>query len=119
MRMFEAESQAYLLAGDRFYEDPEDAESAQHKFFQSSVFVLTLAIAADSTNASAEFHLGKVLARKSYTGSGTWDTNTLRAAVRHLARAQRLAAGRYQSLKSDIDKALQHERANLDSLGHH
>ena len=118
MVVYQAEQQAYLVAGDRFYEDPEDAQSAQHKFFQSSVFFLTLAITADSTNALAEYHLGQVLARKSYTGFGTWDANILRAAVNHLARADRHAIGRYQPLKADIVKALRHERANLDSLGH-
>ncbi len=117
MRVFEAEWQAYLVAGDRFYADPEDAEGAEHKFFQSSVFLLRLAIAAESASASAEYHLGEVLARKSYTGFGTWNADTLKAAVEHLARAQRLAVGRYQSLKADIDKALQRERENLDSLG--
>jgi len=116
MQVFEAEWQAYLVAGDRFYADPEDAEGAQHKFFQSSLFLLRLAVSADSTNASAEYHLGKVLARKSYTGFGTWNTDTLKAAIEQLARAERLAFGPYASLKPDIEIALRRERESLDSL---
>jgi len=116
MQVFEAERQAYLLAGDRFYQDPEDAQGAQQKFFQSSLFLLRLAVSADSTNASAEYHLGQVLARKSYTGFGTWNADTLKAAVEHLARAEGLAIGPYQALKPEIAKVLQREQENLDSL---
>ncbi len=116
MQVFDAEWQAYIVAGDRFYADPEDAEGVQQKFFQSSVFLLRLAVAADSINASAEYHLGQVLARKSYLGFGTWNTDTLNVAVEHLARAERLAIAAYASLKPNIEKALRRERESLDSL---
>ena len=116
MQVFDAEWQAYLVAGDRFYADPEYAEGVQQKFFQSSVFLLRLAVAADSINASAEYHLGQVLARKSYLGFGTWNTDTLNVAVEHLARAERLAIAAYASLKPNIEKALRRERESLDSL---
>ena len=119
MRAFAVESQAYIVAGDRFYEDPEDAQSVQHKFFQSSVFLLLLAVDADSLNALAEYHLGKVLARKSYTGFGTWDQDTLKAALKHLVRAQALAVGQYASVRPEITAELRQQRQNLDTLGHH
>ena len=116
--IFDAERRAYELAGSRFFQDPEDAQGAQSGFYLSSLKVLRLAVAADSTNASAAFHLGQVMARKSYKGWGEWDIDTLRASIRHLSRAQALAVGRYNQLRPAIDASLRREQANLDSLRH-
>lgn len=102
---YRLEEEAYLQAGEvtRFYSDPEDSQSDRHIFFQTSVHLLTLAVKADSTNASAAYHLGVVLGDQSYQGWGEWSASELRVALRWLALAKRMAIGSYASLRASID----------------
>lgn len=107
------EEEAFALASQRFFQAPEDADPARPGFYQSSVKILRLAVDADSTNAEAVYHLGAVLARKSYAGFGKWDTRLLREAVARLRAAKRLAMGRFAYLRPAVDQDLSRETHNL------
>ena len=113
-RLFNLERQAEADAASLYAN--EDEEFDVHKFYQSSAFIFTLAVAADSSNARAEYHLGQVLARKSYQGNGEWDVDSLRVAVQHLRHARTIAVGSYLPLRVHIEADLRREQANLDSL---
>jgi hypothetical protein len=111
----DSEERAYAISSMRFFQDPEDAQGARSGFYQSSVKVFRLAVDADSTNAEALYHLGVVLARKSYLGAGTWDRSLLRQAVSALRRAQLRATGPYARLRSLIERDLARENHNLET----
>lgn len=106
------ETRAYDLAAPRFFEDPEDAQASRGNFYQSSVKILGLAVAADSSNAWAQYHLGAVLARKSYSGFGTWDRRLLAEAVEQLRNAEGRATGPYAALRPKI----QHDREEQERI---
>ena len=107
------EERAFSLASLRFFQDPEDADPARPGFYQSSLKILRLAVDADSTNAEALYHLGQVLARRSYSGFGKWNTRVLQEAIVRLRAAERRAVGRYAYLKPAIDEDLSRETHNL------
>lgn len=109
----EQEERAYDVAADRFFQSPEDAEGSRPGFYLSSVKALRLAVDADSSNALALYHLGLTLARKSYTGFGSWNQNELREAVNILAEAQARAVGPYARWRAQIARDLLRERGNL------
>jgi hypothetical protein len=117
MSLYRLEREAYTAASESpFFQDPEDAQTARAEFFQSSLKVLTLATAADSTNASAWYHLGTVTAAKSYQGFGTWDIDLVRMAISQLEIAESRATRAYRSIRPSIRKALGEQRKIIASI---
>ena len=114
--IFRLEQRAYEISAGALYSDAEDAQGDRHELFRSSVTVLRLAVAADSSNAAALFHLGQALAQASYTGWGEWDTTMLREAVGKLESAERRAVGRFAPLRPSIRADLAREHASLATL---
>lgn len=112
-QMEHLEEAAYNVTAGRFFEDAEDAQSSRQGFYLSSVKVFKLAVAADSMNAEALFHLGHVLAQKGYTGFGNWSADSLTEAVSILEKAEARAVGVYATLRPRISRELSIQRENL------
>ncbi len=113
---YKLEEDAYIEAGNvtTAYADPEDSQADRHKFFQTSVYLLKLAVRADSTNASATFHYGIVLADRSFKGWGEWNQPELKIALSWLTRASRLATGKYANIRPTIDSTIAKQKEALD-----
>ncbi len=116
MSVWREEDRGYAIASGLFFQDPEDAEGTRSGFYLSSIKLFRLAVGADSTNAEAIYHLGQLLCRKSYSGSGTWDKRLLQEGVRRLQVASRKAVGRFASLRPEIEGDLVRELHNLSQF---
>jgi hypothetical protein len=104
-------------AGRPFFEDPEDSQSARSGFFLTSSKVLSLAVAADSGNAVAWYHLGLVTAERADLGFGTWDTTLVKSAIQFFEAAkERARAKSFVSIRPSVEKALRDEKKILASI---